>query len=78
MMVGIISTMADTNRAATCVWVMQEISSPNARDTKMNNRDTPNRAGFRLLVRRAQRRKAAGWSSGSGGKARNRELPSTE
>lgn len=34
MMVGIISTMADTNRAATCVWVMQEISSPNARDTK--------------------------------------------
>ena len=39
-MVGIISISPDTSIAATCVRVTVEISSPSARETKMNSSDT--------------------------------------
>lgn len=43
-MVGIISSMAEISRAATCVRVTHEISRPSERDTKMKSRETPDRA----------------------------------
>ena len=38
--VGIININPETSIAATCVRVTDEISKPNANETKMNNKDT--------------------------------------